>query len=193
MKRLITHLIGGIAIAFCGSTAAQILESPIATNNGDWKPWVFCPPGKYAYGVKLLVQPYQGQDKDDTGVNNIALICSYPGDYTKGHEVFTVGGLLGRWGAEHNCYGRVTGMQFRSEPDQGDGDDTGLNNIRIFCNDSRDDYIQAEGNALGYWTNARHCDTQRAVCGISLQVEAPSAGDNTAVNNVRFECCSMSE
>lgn len=193
MKRLIIDSIGGIAIAFCGSAAALILESPITTNNGDWKPWIHCPAGQYAYGVKLLVQPYQGHDKDDTGVNNVALICSYLGDYKNGREIFTTGGVLGQWGAERNCHSRVTGMQFRSEPDQGDGDDTGLNNIRIFCNDDRDDYIQADGNESGFWTNARHCGIRQAVCGISIQVEAPGAGDNTAVNNVRLECCDVPE
>lgn len=192
MRTFAIGFISLAALALCGTANALVIESPLATNWGTWQPWVFCPAGMFAHGVKIRVQKDQGPAGDDTGVNNIALLCDYPGSY---NEVTAVvipdapGNTQGTWGRAILCHGRVTGFQLRvEEPLPGNGDDTATNNIRIFCDDDRDDFLEADGNPLGRWTNARHCDTRQAFVGISVQIEPRVAGDNTSLNNIRVEC-----
>ena len=44
-------------------------------NWGEWSEPVYCPPGYYVCGMKQLVEPDQGRDRDDTAMNAVAFYC----------------------------------------------------------------------------------------------------------------------
>lgn len=48
--------------------------------DGVWNDWKMCPTGAFVRGVRQQVQRYlanQG-NPDDTGLNNVDLVCEYP-------------------------------------------------------------------------------------------------------------------
>lgn len=77
------------------------------------------------------------QDGDDTAANFIKFKCD---PVFKGHskEIYVDSGV-GQWGGyglySNSCdpYHAVCGIQTRVEAYQGSGDDTGLNDVRLFC------------------------------------------------------------
>jgi len=186
-------LIALISLCILGESLAAdlIIESPITTDWGDWHPWENCSSGQYVHGMRLKTEEYQGILEDDTALNGIRLYCDYPGSWGNQRYITSAESLWGYWGNDYFCYGPVTGFQIRSEPYLGSGDDTATNNVRIFCNDNRDDYIQGDGTDYGFWTNARHCNTRQAFCGISVQIEPQQQSDDTASNNFRIKCCDI--
>ena len=66
-------------------------------------------------------------------------------------------------------------------------DNTAANNIDLACTDGKN--LTIAGNLNGQWGD-RSPDCPRGICGISTLVKARVVvGDNTALNNVAFECC----
>ncbi|XP_021963684.2 uncharacterized protein LOC110859120 [Folsomia candida] len=182
-------------------TTDIILESPIITQWGEWGPFDYCPPGTYAAGMSLKVEPYQGDD-DDTALNGIKLLCIPPGsnNFSDSVEISSSVNQWGFWGKTQYCdAGVVTGFQLKSEVYQGGSkrrikdDDTGANGLRIFCSNlPNGGYLEDVGGEWGDWTAPQKCLSQQAVCGIQTQdQEYVGSGDDTALNNVRMKCCTL--
>ncbi|XDV37981.1 hypothetical protein PO909_007484 [Leuciscus waleckii] len=107
--------------------------SSIESDVGGWGEWTdvkWCPSG-FLSAFQLKVESPQGKG-DDTAANNIRFKCS-------GGDVLYGGGTnWGEWGFwSPTCEGTgICGIQTRIEQSQGsEGDDTALNDVRMFCCD----------------------------------------------------------
>ncbi|CAM4664127.1 unnamed protein product [Leuciscus chuanchicus] len=104
------------------------IESDVG-NWGDWTDIKWCHSG-HLTSFQLRVESSQGKG-DDTAANNIRFTCS-------GGEVLEGDGTdWGNWGNwSPNCMGKgICGIKTRVEGSQGRGDDTALNDVRMFCCD----------------------------------------------------------
>ncbi|XP_050948892.1 vitelline membrane outer layer protein 1 homolog isoform X2 [Labeo rohita] len=122
-------------------------------NGGGWGTWgnrEMCPFGTYAAGFSLKVEGHVG-DGDDTALNGIRLHCigllrsyhnyasvqSVVGRFTCSDRSVLTGdgtgwGDWGRW--SQSCVGKgICGIKTRVEGSQGSGDDTALNDVRMYC------------------------------------------------------------
>ncbi|XP_074427467.1 vitelline membrane outer layer protein 1 homolog [Larus michahellis] len=110
---------------FCGGRGTVTSsEGP----RGAWSLPMTCDPGHHVVAFRLRVEPPRGL-WDDTAANNMDVTCS------DGSVLEGLGGLAGTWGNwSVPCpQGRVCGLRTRLEPPQRGGDDTGLNDLRLFC------------------------------------------------------------
>ncbi|KAJ6654785.1 hypothetical protein lerEdw1_006572 [Lerista edwardsae] len=151
-----------LSFGLCDAPARIVTSDLTVTNGGrwgDWGPPEFCPSG-YATGFSvkgmiilvfllgrwgtwsdvqtcpmghltsftLSVTEPQGAG-DDTAANNIMFLCpEYYYLTGAGHEW----GEYGPW-SDRCYYGSICGIQTRVESHQGAGDDTGLNDVKLFC------------------------------------------------------------
>ncbi|MCI5222596.1 MAG: hypothetical protein D3924_07990 [Candidatus Electrothrix sp. AR4] len=106
------------------------VESNDAHTWGTWGSSVECTSGRYMTGYKLKIEGDQGSG-DDTAANSMEGIC------TDGATIVpTNGGAWGSWGNAVSCPAgkRVCGAALKIEANQGsDGDDTGVNDVALFC------------------------------------------------------------
>ncbi|XP_056586564.1 vitelline membrane outer layer protein 1-like [Triplophysa dalaica] len=107
--------------------------STVQSDAGSWGQWTaitWCC-GGFLTSFQLRVERKQG-DGDDTAANNIRFTCSRTGQVMEGS-----GRHRGDWGGRSNkCYGKgICGIETRVEPPQGGGDDTALNDVRMYCCD----------------------------------------------------------
>ncbi|KAM4675891.1 vitelline membrane outer layer protein 1-like [Discoglossus pictus] len=183
-----------ISLALC-IQSNNSYELTISVSNGGelgkWGTMERCAPGTVAKGFSLKVQPLQGLD-DDTALNGIRLHCvrcQYP------HLKTNISSTLERWGAwtatKWCPYGFLVQFSLRVEPPQGKGDDTGANNIMFRCSD--ESVLEGDGLKYGdYGKWSEKCEF--GVCGIRTRVEEnQDAGDDTALNDVQFECCECND
>ncbi|XP_026091155.1 vitelline membrane outer layer protein 1-like [Carassius auratus] len=108
------------------------LESFVESNVGSWGQWTkikWCPSG-FLKAFQLRVESSQGI-RDDTAVNNIRFNC------TEGSLLLGDGTDKGEWGDwSSSCQGRgMCGIMTRIEEKLKFGDDTALNDARMFCCD----------------------------------------------------------
>ncbi|XP_016105050.1 vitelline membrane outer layer protein 1-like [Sinocyclocheilus grahami] len=98
-------------------------------SQGRWTDIKWCRSGLMT-AFKLNVERPQG-DGDDTAANNIMFQCSH------GPSVVGEGTSWGDWDYWSNtCDGKgICGIQTRVEESQGRGDDTALNDVRMYCCD----------------------------------------------------------
>ncbi|ODM88801.1 Vitelline membrane outer layer protein 1 [Orchesella cincta] len=104
----------------------------------------------------------------------------------------------GEWGPLDHCpSGKMAqGFQLRTQPNQFLEDDTGLNTIRLFCGDPyREDtkVITSIPGQFGDWGSVYTC-FPGVLNGFQLRSESNRGenGDDTAANNIRFFCSSLS-
>uniref|UniRef100_A0A673HCX3 Vitelline membrane outer layer protein 1-like n=1 Tax=Sinocyclocheilus rhinocerous TaxID=307959 RepID=A0A673HCX3_9TELE len=96
---------------------------------GRWTDIKWCPSG-FLTAFQLRVEKSQG-DGDDTAANNIMFKCSR-GSLLQGDS--THWGDWGPW--SQTCEGKgICGIKTQIEEPQGRGDDTALNDVRMFCCD----------------------------------------------------------
>ena len=79
-------------------------------------------------------------------------------------------------------------FQLRVSPAGNTTDNTAVNNIRFKCSNDRE--INGIGNTGGYWGDYS-TECVDGICGLETRVR-PDGGvvvDNTALNDVRFTCC----
>jgi hypothetical protein len=79
-------------------------------------------------------------------------------------------------------------FQLRVSPAGNTTDNTAVNNIRFKCSNDRE--INGLGNTGGYWGDYSD-ECLDGICGMETRVR-PDGGivvDNTALNDVRFTCC----
>ncbi|MBN3297996.1 VMO1 protein, partial [Amia calva] len=83
------------------------------------------------------------------------------------------------------------------EGNQGKGDDTALNGIRLYCSKPGQptavSTVEARAGFFGDWTQTQWCPGSGVLKSFQLRVEQPQgSGDDTAANNISF-CCSWGE
>nr|DBA29825.1 TPA: hypothetical protein GDO54_005883 [Pyxicephalus adspersus] len=82
---------------------------------------------------------------------------------------------------------------FKVEPPVG-GDDTALNGIKLYCaepfSEVIKDAITSAKGPWGDWTKVYWCPAGELVS-FSLKVEPPTDGDDTAANNIMFQCSDL--
>lgn len=105
----------------------------------------------------------------------------------------------GQWGSHQRCPNNryAQGFQLKTEPNQLWDDDTALNAIKLFCGDPYNPdsaEIKSSEGDFGSWGKVYTC-YPGVLTGFQLRVEKDlgSNGDNTATNNVRFSCSSLSD
>ncbi|CAM4663355.1 unnamed protein product [Leuciscus chuanchicus] len=105
----------------------------IESDVGMWGKWTdikWCHSG-YLTSFQLRVESPQGIG-DDTAADNIRFTCS--GGFVLEGDSRTDWGKWGNWSPK--CHGRgICGIQTRIDESQGMGDDTALNDVRMFCCD----------------------------------------------------------
>ncbi|XP_032075631.1 vitelline membrane outer layer protein 1-like [Thamnophis elegans] len=97
------------------------------------------------------------------------------------------GGSYGEWGPISFCTsGYATGFALKVDKDKWTLDNTGLNGIRLYCDDGV--VIESRVGPWGKWTKNKFC-RKGFLVSFSLRVE-PHQGmfDDTAVNNIQFKC-----
>ncbi|KAK7143017.1 hypothetical protein R3I93_014240 [Phoxinus phoxinus] len=105
----------------------------VQSDVGSWGKWSdikWCSKG-FLTSFQLRVEPYQGT-WDDTAANNIRFNCSGNAELLQGSGMSW--GIWGDW--TETCGGKgICGIETMVEQPQGVGDDTALNDVRMFCCD----------------------------------------------------------
>ncbi|XP_073681058.1 vitelline membrane outer layer protein 1-like [Garra rufa] len=103
--------------------------STVQSDVGSWGRWTeiqWCPSG-FLTAFQLRVEKSQGKG-DDTAANNIKFKCSQGSLQGEG----TQWGDWGDW--SQTCEGKgICGIKTQVEAPQGRGDDTALNDVRMYC------------------------------------------------------------
>ncbi len=97
---------------------------------GNWGREAHCPPGTYARGFQLKVEPLQGTG-DDTGANSLKFICGNNYDFPTEIEA-SGGGTWGNWHVPLFSTGAICAVRVKFERHQGGRDDTALNDVEFF-------------------------------------------------------------
>ncbi len=171
------------------------IESPRLTNWGDWKAEEICPPNSWVSAFNLKIEPDQGKG-DDSALNGIKLTCTTMDGRDKG-DIISGEGPWGFYRGKKFCStGFATGFQLRSEPDLKSGDDGAAIDLTLFCTQTdgtTSKMVGGEVLTFGDYTKEQHCPAATAICGIRTQIEREQgSGDDSALNNVDFACCSYS-
>ncbi|XP_068130020.1 vitelline membrane outer layer protein 1 homolog [Hyperolius riggenbachi] len=106
------------------------------------------------------------------------------------------GGPWGGWGGTQSCPEGTSarGFSLLVESPQGRGDDTALNAIKLYCAEPYSTTVKAtvtsSAGGWGHWTRVQWCPSGDIVS-FSLKVEQPIDGDDTAANNIMFQCSDL--
>jgi hypothetical protein len=160
-----------------------VIKSPSPTNWGTWGSSDNCPTGTFVFGMQLKSQVSHSAFIDETALNGLRMFCKESSleDYNSGKNpseaiVTSISSSVhtdGSWKGTYNCSngGIATGFQMRNE---GSGgflvDDTAANNVRLFCDGNKRDFIEGDGTSFGQWTGAQHCPPRTGFCGIKTQI-----------------------
>ncbi|XP_033025217.1 vitelline membrane outer layer protein 1 homolog [Lacerta agilis] len=195
-----TGLVAFLLAAAVAAEPKEVLEfkPEIGVSNGGlWGTWAWqemCPEETYATGFSLKVEAYRGPMDDDTALNGIRLFCTRGGRGDK-HEARTVESQSGPWGqwsppswCPEGTY--LTRFSLRVEQTRrGIHDDMGATNARFACSGGAN--LEGRGLSWGeYGEWSPPC--RKGMCGIQTKQD-PVRGalrDDTALNDVRFFCCS---
>ena len=146
----------------------------------------------------LQVHPSCGPGCDDTALNAIELVCSHPSRSGIWGTLISLQGLQGDWTPRRTCNPGlyVTAFRLDVEADQGGGDDSAANNLRVQCRhlDTATGQYDLDGESPAPWGSIQlwsgSCPLNSAVCGLKTKVQRAKEGaDNTALNNVEMYCC----
>nr|XP_006114689.1 vitelline membrane outer layer protein 1 homolog isoform X1 [Pelodiscus sinensis] len=177
-----------LVLVLCGCLQGAWGQAKITVSNGGkwgtWGPEQSCPKGSFADGFAIKVQTPQ-LTGDDTALNGIRLSCS------DGTTIQSNVGPWGHWSQMKKCPPgkRLTQFRLRVEKCQGLKDDTAANNIKFYCTDGTE--LQGAGRCWGTWGPQSLSCGQNGICSMASREEAPQEkGDNTALNDVYFKCCS---
>nr|XP_060637972.1 vitelline membrane outer layer protein 1 homolog [Anolis sagrei ordinatus] len=164
------------------------------TNGGRWGDWTWidmCPEQSYAIGFSVKVEPYGGVLTDDTSLNGIRLYCSTDETDDIMYTIESDTGRYGHWSEIRWCPadGVLRAFQLQTEPDQGAGDDTSVNNIRFRCSNGLT--LEEVGGPFGDYSEWSNTCYKGGICGMQTKQESYRGAfmDDTALNDVRFFCC----
>ncbi|CAL8101352.1 unnamed protein product [Orchesella dallaii] len=182
--------------------ANDILTSPLVSNWGIWGEFQHCPSGTKVIGFQLKTEPWASWDIviDDTCQNGIRFYCGNPSSTGPGEPVDIISsseGNWGKWGQIFWCDGLGFARGFMLRSEEGNTamvDESATNNMRILCTEGTQ-WIEGDGEGWGEWTTPRICKGHQYICGLQTQVEPPQGffTDDTALNNIRVECCDMTQ
>lgn len=164
------------------------LNSPVITNYGVWDAnWVQCDHNTFVKAIQLEYSPFaeefpppggDGPDTDDNhGLIRIAIECSSMSDSVDLPGAVKISGRpVGSFVAplKTACDGFATGFQLLSDEPQIALDNTGANNLRIYCSGLKENptqYVEGYGEYTGEWTDPQFCKDRQAICGIKSQVQ----------------------
>ncbi len=158
---------------------------------GQWESLERCPFGQWAVGVSLKIEASQGGG-DDTALNGIQLRCGAPTNVASA----TISSGVGGWGSWTNWIqcdnGFINRATLRIEPSQGGGDDTGAVDADFYCSSGTRLWHSGPHFSWGDWKTLQSCPDGTAICGLQTKVERDQGGgDDTALNDVTFYCCSL--
>lgn len=129
-------------------------------------------------GGELIPEQNDGPDNDDNlGMTSISLECAGLSDPNgKAGKIIVTprGGTASAAELPTACEGFAIGFQLLSDDPQIALDNTGANNIRIYCSDMKDSatqYVEGYGDYTGQWTDPQFCKERQAICGIKSQVQ----------------------
>lgn len=113
-----------------GVASSYTNYASVGSDVGSWGVWrdiKWCPYG-FLTAFQLKVEKPQGSG-DDTAANNIQFKCS------SRSSLLGEGTKWGDWGGwSQTCQGKgICGIKTRVEIPQGRGDDTALNDVRMYC------------------------------------------------------------
>jgi hypothetical protein len=177
---------------------SQVRGDIIGTATGGGTPWgkwsntVYCPPGTWAGGYSMRVEPSKPHN-DDTSMNAIALYC-YDRNGSLIQRISPHEGYWGYWGEAVNCSRNnfFTHFRLKIERPLPEGDDTSVNSVAFRCSDG----LMLEGGNGGPfgrwhdWIFPPANNYKSAICGVKARTEAPQgSGDDTALNSLEFTYC----
>ncbi|XP_052271326.1 vitelline membrane outer layer protein 1-like isoform X2 [Dreissena polymorpha] len=176
-------------------------------NGGVWGTWTtdeFCPPNQFAVGYDMKIEDYQFTG-DDTSLNAIKLVCSdIEGNHFGQNSITSGQSQFGAWKGRVTCNQPIgtaaflTAFDLEVEGDQGRLDDTAAGWVKFKCTNMADDSVQDLNKdpgqsfvgAWGGWSS--FCSRGSAICGLKTRIESnQGSGDDTALNDVIFYCCSV--
>merc|ERR1711881_13514 len=145
-----------------------------------------------------------------------AILVQYSTSFVRAREwtsewtkwVTVTNGHWGKWGKIHKCPWNhyVTSITVRDEPNQGSGDDSGLNGIMIACEKygGKKVSVEMELGHWGDWSEPQRCpkvydslnnvNQQSYVSSLRAMLEPRLSGDHddTAINGLKMNCRSVS-
>ncbi|XP_057368240.1 vitelline membrane outer layer protein 1 homolog [Daphnia carinata] len=166
-----------------GLVDSQIISVTNGEVEGDWGPMDSCPGVSRA--VYYSTRNDANQGTDFTSLNAIQLTCDNGG----GTIITSTEGLVGQMGPGRGCAAGafLSAFQLKVQPNGVDADNTAANSIRFRCTDGVE--LASVGNQIGVF-GEYSADCPNGICGIQTRVKPfDAATDNTALNDVRFECC----
>jgi len=125
--------LNAVGVRCTDGTEKQTVEGP----DGVWTPWQQCPDGQQVYSYRLRNQMHV-PGRDDAGIQGLELRCRAPdlsGFSTLSFTKFVSGIVAAGWTPELMCPPKqaVCGAQANVLRDQGNADDMGMTNIRVYC------------------------------------------------------------
>lgn len=125
--------LNAVGVKCTDGTEKQTVEGP----DGAWTPWQQCPAGQQVYSYRLRNQMHI-PGRDDAGIQGLELRCRAPdlsAFSTLSFTKFASGIVAAGWTPELMCPPKqaVCGAQANVLRDQGDEDDMGMTNIRVYC------------------------------------------------------------
>jgi hypothetical protein len=100
----------------------------------------------------------------------------------------------GNWGSWAYCHpgDYVVGVDIKIENKQGNGDDTGLNGIRLRCKSLNGQslyYMRSKEGSWGHWWGYKECGGNGVATGFELRSEpSQGRGDDVAAADFRLLC-----
>ena len=182
-----------VSKVFGQSFRNDIVNVKVSGNGGIWGNWTrpaYCPPGSWAAGYTMRVEPSVGS-RDDTALNAVALYCRD----RRGRNVGRISphqGFWGSWREGASCQPGefFTHFQLKVEPSVGNRDDTAANSVRFWC--SNDERVEATGGDWGSFGRWQGGFASAAICGVRAKVESKKGkGDDTALNDLEFTWCKI--
>lgn len=171
------------------ATKVKVIESERVTKWGNWSEFESCN-NSFATSYRQRVDPFIGRGHDDTALNEIELTCA------NGQRVRGAEGRWGEWSEVLRCSdgGGFKGFKMKNLAPQTRGvDDLAAISLAMICTNNSV-LIPPNEIQLGEWTSARMCSDGFVICGLRVQIDKPPKNkDDTALNNVDFQCCSMDD
>jgi len=112
-------------------------------------------------------------------------------------QVATVTAAEGAWGEWKQSFyckpgSYAIGYRMRVESSQGNGDDTALNSVQLYCSappGGLPEFISSYDGLWGSWYPEALCGASGYLMGATVRMEAPQgSGDDTGANDVQFTC-----
>ena len=161
-----------------------------AEADGSWGGWgaeAKCPVGNPAWGFVLRAEKDQGQEGDNSGLNDIKMDCS-----ATAPSAF-IRSAGGRWGDETNLYkctssnGPLKGFKLKTLWPRDHRDEVVATDLIGICQDGTQ--IGPALYTWGEWSSDFVCPANEQVVGFITRVESDQgSGDDSALNGVRMFC-----